>query len=396
MLHKNDCWNKDVPGKKVAGLVGIGMLQTGKLCVAAIVPFVLRPALPGDSALNVSFMNNVGEFAGVDSGDRANSHAFTFSGGSLRFVGALPRTTNSVPNDINDSGLVVGDAYAAETGTRGSSITNLQGFLFARGTMTAVGPANSHAMGINKAGHVVGYYSKDGKERSFIYIDGTVKEIASGENANSTVARKINSSDDVTGVTHTGNDRIRAFRFSNGKFAELGTLSSAPNDMSEGIDINDAGAIIGVSRTGASDSHAFVVRDGAMTDLGTLGGRNSRPHKINSAGVIVGEADASDPWPSTTVLARAFLYTNGKMIDLNTVLSDDDAATYRLQVALSINDKGVILVGGVDVRTNTYRQYILVPTSGNAGRWRPSGLQDNERRAPRLEHAIRYEVANAF
>jgi probable HAF family extracellular repeat protein len=53
--------------------------------------------------------------------------------------------------------------------------------------------------------------------------------------------------------------------------------------------------------------------DGRLTDLGTLGGPNSQATGINERGQVIGTSDAADG------RNHAFVWTNGRMIDLGPV-----------------------------------------------------------------------------
>ena len=98
--------------------------------------------------------------------------------------------------------------------------------------------------------------------------------------------------------------------------------------------------------------------DGAgMKDLGTLGGPKSRAHDINNAGQVVGSADLVD---NGVVCSHAFVYSGGKMRDLNSLV--DPAAGWSLLVATAINDSGQIAGYGTTPDGNT-RAFLLTPTS---------------------------------
>ncbi len=72
-----------------------------------------------------------------------------------------------------------------------------------------------------------------------------------------------------------------------------------------------------------------------MTDLGTFGGIYSIAWGINDSGEVVGRANL------TTGAQHAFLYSNGTMTDLNTLISQSSGWT--LEDARDINDNGWIV-----------------------------------------------------
>ena len=79
-----------------------------------------------------------------------------------------------------------------------------------------------------------------------------------------------------------------------------------------------------------------------MTDLGTLGGTFSEGYGINNSGQVVGKAEP------VGVDARAFLYSGGRMFDLNAlIIAGLGGAT--LVEARGINDSGQIIAKGCSI-----------------------------------------------
>jgi probable HAF family extracellular repeat protein len=91
-----------------------------------------------------------------------------------------------------------------------------------------------------------------------------------------------------------------------------------------------------------------------MYDLGTLGGENSSARGINAAGWVVGTAD-------TSTGSDAFLYENGVMYDLNSLIGN--APGIDLTEALAINDNGQILANGPN------GTYLLTPIPEPSSLW---------------------------
>jgi len=91
----------------------------------------------------------------------------------------------------------------------------------------------------------------------------------------------------------------------------LGSLSS---NASYPAGINDLGQVVGYYYTDSWAKRAFLYSEGGMVDLGTLGGDQAYAHDINDAGQVVGEAqDGSGAW-------HAFLWDSTEgMQDLGTL-----------------------------------------------------------------------------
>jgi probable HAF family extracellular repeat protein len=91
-----------------------------------------------------------------------------------------------------------------------------------------------------------------------------------------------------------------------------------------------------------------------MIDLGTLAGfADGQAAAINSAGQIVGTLE--NP---TTGAQCPFIYTGGKMVDLNSLI--DPTLHYTLQGAGAINDSGQIVADGMDAGGG-YLSVVLTP-----------------------------------
>lgn len=123
--------------------------------------------------------------------------------------------------------------------------------------------------------------------------------------------------------------------------------------------INAQGRIVGSARTtepSRYEFHAVVWENGQIRDLGTLGPGGSHAHGINDLGQVVGSSDLG-PGAPTAPTYRAFLHSDGQMIDLNTRI--DPASGWVLNAALGINRQGQIV--GVGTQNGQHRTFLLTP-----------------------------------
>lgn len=193
------------------------------------------------------------------------------------------------------------------------------------------------ARGANDAGEVVG--SRPGTTPNglrtrvaCVYRDGQLLTLP-GLGGQTSVAAAITDAGDIVGWASTADEmHTHATLWRSGATHDLGTLGGS---RSQALAVNDSGAVAGVGQTANGHMHAMLLQTDdagnvvSRTDLGVLGGNASTALGINDAGHVVGTSDD-----------RAFLFSEGQMIDLNTRLPPDSA--WVLQGATAISNAGLI------------------------------------------------------
>jgi probable HAF family extracellular repeat protein len=287
--------------------------------------------LAGDSKSSAAGVNEKNAIVGISMAEDGRTHAFLWDG-AMHDIGNLGAELAEA-NAVNESGQVVG-ASAARPG-RGQ-----HAFLWtpsrpngANGRMVDLGilpnGRSSYAMDVNDRGVAVGYANDtEWMSHPFLWVPdqpnaptGTMIELPYLPGAEHGVAEAVNAEGSVVGSMEVGSpvSTDRAFLWT----------PNEPNGTS-----------------------------GAIVDLGTLGGDHSYAFGVNTAGDVVGYAQLpgdDSGWPGVD---HAFLYTDGVMFDLNSVLPSDVTGV-ELMMAQSISDGGQIV--GTAVIDGHRHAYLLTP-----------------------------------
>lgn len=238
-----------------------------------------------------------------------------------------------------------------------------RGFAWRNGKMSALptlGGNNGFAAGANAHGAIVGWAETRKHDSTCtppqvlqfeaVRYDGKgrhAKELRPLHGDPDGAATDINDRGEVVGISGICDQAVGRFTarhavmWHGNKAIDLGSLGGVA--WNTPMAINDRGVIVGFSdltgdSTGTPNFHAFLwTKKTGMQDLGTLPGDTySEALGVNEAGQVVGESFSASN-------ARAFIWQNGTMTDLNTLIPP--SSNLYLIFANDINDQGVIAGG---------------------------------------------------
>lgn len=252
-----------------------------------------------------------------------------FSGGQATL---LPGTGEA--NAINGAGLIAGTTYQGNS----PSVAT-----WTNGQLTTLGIAG-YGTALNDSGQIAGSYINGNVQHGFLWTNGTLTDLGTlGGNWSSAYA--VNDSGQIAGTSSINNSGTFHAFFSNGSgMTDLGTLGGR---NSYGLGMNSSGSVVGNSQISSGFSNAFLWTGSSMTDLGTLGGNQSYAQAVNDSDAVVGYS-----WISGNTATHAFLYANGVMMDLNSLLNLGSAWT--ITAAYGIDDAGQILATATSADGQNY------------------------------------------
>jgi probable HAF family extracellular repeat protein len=304
-------------------------------------------------AVTAEGLNNQGQVVGSASLPDGNYHAFVWAQSTgMMDLGTLSGNPDSQASAINDAGQVTG------TSTDGGSTT--LPFLWQAGTgMMNIGGAAgilAQPTGINAQGQVVGVASVNTSSNfGFVYAQ------SSGLNAVRISGVPVY---DVHAINAEGQMTVDAPGSSNDLFLSPGKapveISGQNLTGSVALAMNDQGLVVGYAQAGSMDTnHAYVwSQSSGLTDLtpNLQGIVFASAQSINNEDQIVGyESFESEP-------GVAFLYENGTLYDLSTLLgaSADGWSDLRAE---AINDNGQI--AGYGFFDGQEESFLLTPTAAS-------------------------------
>jgi probable HAF family extracellular repeat protein len=345
-------------------------------------------------------INNLGWISGGDNltgNTQVNAELWVGAPLDLGTLGG-PNSNISWPNH-STRGEIVGIAETAEMNPLGEAwscsafffgpdgyICN--GFAWRDGVMTPLPPFpggyNSYAAGVNNHGQVVGWAENGVHDptcnnqppyKQFLQFEAAIwgpgltemTQLPPYPGDPDSAATAINDRGLVIGISGLcsnavgGESAKHALLWENGHPINLGNLGAEA--WNTPVSLNNQGQVIGFANNVEGNAQAFLWTEVSrkMRALPFIGNDNSSAaYDINEKGQIVGISNGgTEPYG-----ARAFLYENGMMMDLNGLVQGD--SSLYLFLAQGINDRGEIVGTAIDMN-GVQVGFLAVPAYGGDG-----------------------------
>jgi probable HAF family extracellular repeat protein len=343
--------------------------------------------LPGGNFSQPFFITKNGQVSGMSNLASGASHGVLWTGGHLVDLGTLGGS-NSIAFTVNARGHAAGEAESSASDPNGEDFcgfgTHLTCLPFesANGVMNplpTLGGNNGGVNMINSWGAATGFAETSVIDPDCpapqilhfmpaVWLGGKVQSLPTYAGDPDGLALAINDRGQIVGSSGTCTTfqpvalnnllGVHPILWENGKAIDLGNLGGTTGVAGGNIawNLNNRGEVIGVSDlAGDTSFHAFLwTKATGMKDLGTLpADMYSQASGINDEGDVVGLS------LDQNFNGRAFLWHNGKMTDLNTLIPANSPLT--LFAGCAINENGQIT--GLGVTTDgEFHTYLLTPT----------------------------------
>lgn len=308
-------------------------------------------ALPGNTTTKAYGLNNLGQAVGTS--DSGAAIATLFSNG---------KATNM--NTLNAS-VSVATAISVASQATGYNIfysnpsPTFRAFVYSNGGMTDIQsdslfPSGTQPTGINSSGTVVGVgWVTNYSYHTFLYTGGHMTDLGFPDWPSA-----INDAGQIVGTSGTS---TVAFLYSNGKMTSLGFPAGTNGSEADAID-GTGKLIAGALLFASGPTHAALYNNGTWVDLGAFPGATSGnlATGVNSSAQVVGTAffPVQSYHPFRPGKHVAFIYSNGGLVDLDTLVSSNSGLT--ITDAVGINDLGQILCNAKN-SSGVQRAIMLTP-----------------------------------
>jgi len=352
-------------------------------------------ALPGGGSSAPIWIGANGLIAGVSENGQTDPlyagfpemHAVLWQQGQITDLGTLPEGGyQSEANAVNSAGQVVGSALNTIPDANSMAAANFWYFDLPYGYQqraflwdkemgmqdlgTLPGGTDAQALLVNERGQVVGLsYTSSAPGACFAVTSGAfiwdkkngMRDLGGFGGTCTAVAALNNQGQAVGQSLRTGDQSAAAYLWENGSIHEL--RGSLGGSQTGAIALNEQGKVVGFGNLrGDNTFHATLWKTvESITDLGVVGADLcSYAAAINAKMQVVGASTpACDDFDD---VARAFLWENGSLFDLNSLIPP--ASDLYLQFTYAINDSGEIAGTGVDASGNQHA-FLLIPCDEN-------------------------------
>jgi probable HAF family extracellular repeat protein len=347
----------------------------------------------GGTASFASTDNNRGwVMGGANLPGNTTVHATLWVYGKMTDLGTLGGANSSVAwpihnnngkiAGISDTSIVdpLGEVWSCAAGFFPTSTGHTcQGFLWEDHKMTALptlGGNNGFAAGMNNHGQIAGWAENTTHDptcnspqvlqfEAVVYgpHQGQITELPPLPGDLDGAATDINDFGQAVGISGICSNAVggataaHAVLWENGVPQNIGNLGGVAWNTPTAI--NNEGVIVGFSDLPGDSAanpnyHAFMwTKSAGITDLGTLPGDSfSIAYGINDKGQIVGQSISAGG------TSRAFIWENGVMTDLNTLIPP---SSLSLVYANDINSSGVIVGAGYNSKSGDSPGFVAMP-----------------------------------
>ena len=315
-------------------------------------------------------INNRGQVVGEIPGINGRSAFLWSTSTGIIDIGAIAGFYQSVAYDINNAGQIVGIKSYAPT----PPFEN--GFLWdpVKGEVDLPdlpgGDVYTRANAIAEGGQVTGYSAGASAYHAVLWRHGAVMDLGDvpgGDDGSAGIG--INDRGDVVGSSLTSSGPYAFLWTRQNGMVNLGALPGFTY-ASTAQDINNRGQVAGFSQSSTTVAHAVLwTPEGAVSDLGELPGGQELAiaEAINDFGEVVGYSTVAVPAGEDS--GRAFLWENGSMYDLNSLVDPSDPlyGVLLLTQAHDINSRGQIVGCATNLVNGEGGGFLLTPRTGQVG-----------------------------